>query len=289
MKILFIPNAHGKILKNMRLGFEKIGANVIYKNNPTDQDIRSSELVYSAMNSLPIQNYPCTLFIFGPNFCVFPEPKVVFNNVHKNAIYIQPSAWAVQVWRDLKYDSLPLYAYPVGVDTELFKPTQNISKRDCVFIYVKRRRTEELQLLQKHFPDAKIFTYGGYSESDYLAFLQKAKFGVWLAAHESEGFALLEALSCNVPLLVWSVTKMSQEIGHPERYNTIKTPVTTVPYWESRCGEVFHDSQELNNVKERFLENTANYKPREYILENLTVEKAAENFMALAKNIKNAN
>ena len=49
--------------------------------------------------------------------------------------------------------------------------------------------------------------------------MQKAKYGIILDAHESQGFAIEEALSCNVPLLVWNTKFMSQEYG--SRYENI--------------------------------------------------------------------
>jgi glycosyltransferase involved in cell wall biosynthesis len=288
MKILFITRAHAKIVKNMKLGFEKVGIkDVIYKNSVSPTDIQQTNVVYSAQVPLPIHKYPNTLFIFGPNFSVFPSQKTQFNNLHKNAIYIQPSTWVCQFWRDIGYNNLPLHTYAVGVDTELFHPDKDITNRKESFIYFKHRSSTELQLLQKYFPTAKIFVYGKYNETDYLAFLKQSKYGIWLAAHESEGFALLEALSCNVPLLVWNVNRMTQEMGQYEAYKNITTTATTIPYWDSRCGEIFYD--ENFETKDTFFANLENYKPREYILDNLTVEKTAMNFINLAKSINNLN
>ena len=57
----------------------------------------------------------------------------------------------------------------------------------------------------------EVFDYlNKYPEKKYLKYLQKAKYGIILDAHESQGFAIEEALSCNVPLLVWNVKHMSQ-------------------------------------------------------------------------------
>jgi len=287
MKILFVPPAHAKIHRNMSRGFEKLNIDVSYKSNPSDHDIESSDVVYSACRPFPIQKYPNTKFVFGPNFSIFPDSKSQFDNINKNAVYVQPSDWAKQVWLDLGYKSLPLYTYPVGVDTDLFSPTKPIEERDKMFIYYKYRLPSELQQLKDLFPEAKVFTYGSYSETEYLDYLRDAKFGIWLSAHESEGFALLEALSCDVPLLVWSATKMSQAFGYSDLFEKVTTPATTVPYWNACCGEVFTDGQDLLSSKERFLSNLLNYTPRKYILENLTLEKTTENFISMCEMIPN--
>ena len=80
---------------------------------------------------------------------------------------------------------------------------------------------------------------------------------MWLDAHESQGFALQEALSCNVPLFVWNITSMRQEYG--SSYNDI--PATTIPYWDERCGEYFYNINELEDKFNLFLSKLETYKP----------------------------
>lgn len=278
MKLLFILPAHHKILNNMKLGFQQY--TVKYTKTPTMGDILDCDIVYSPATQIPIQNYPTVKFIFGPNFSTFPSTKTTFNNIHKNAIYIQPSEWVCQLWRELHYTHLPLYVSPVGVDVELFSPGDS-SERSRTFIYFKRRQNSELKTLHTQFPTAKIFKYGEYKETEYLDYLQHSKFGIWLGAHESEGFALLEALSCNVPLLVWNVTKMSQEVGSPQSYRKIKTVTTTIPYWDSRCGEVFYNCKDLYETKNVFLNTLDRYEPRRFILDTLCLEETTNNFVKM--------
>ena len=77
-------------------------------------------------------------------------------------------------------------------------------------------------------------------EDDYVECLKNAKYGIWVGRHESQGFALQEALSCDVPLLVWGVTNMNQQHnwkGCPD------VPGTTIPFWDNRCGEFFHETR----------------------------------------------
>ena len=109
--------------------------------------------------------------------------------------------------------------------------------------------------------------------------MQTCKYGIILDAHESQGFAIEEALSCNVPLLVWSAQTMNQEDG--SNYNSI--PCTSIPYWDSKCGEYFHHLSELPAAFQTFQEKltTDQYNPRQYILETLSTEKCAERFMEL--------
>jgi hypothetical protein len=126
--------------------------------------------------------------------------------------------------------------------------------------------------------DYKIFNYQRrYSEQEYLEYLQHAKFGIWVDGHESQGFALEEALSCNVPLLVWSVRSMNQEYGqnHPD------IPATTIPYWDERCGEFFYDMSDFKEKCDTFFSNLEKYRPREFVLENLSIPVCEKKFTQL--------
>ena len=107
--------------------------------------------------------------------------------------------------------------------------------------------------------------------------LQNAKYAIWVDAHESQGFAIQEALSCNVPLLVWNTKTMNQEYG--SKYSNIHC--TTIPYWDQRCGEFFYNINELDETFNLFISKLEIYKPREYILEELSVEKCSERFLEL--------
>ena len=118
-----------------------------------------------------------------------------------------------------------------------------------------------------------MFDYGKkYEQNDYIKCLQNAKYGIWLGRHESQGFALEEALSMNVPLLVWDVSSMNQEYGY--HYENI--PATSIPYWDEKCGESFTDVSQMEEIFERFTKHLNEYKPREYILENLSVEACSK-------------
>lgn len=211
------------------------------------------------------------------------------NNINKNSIYIQPSLWPIKFWEHYSFYkefkksnlSVPFKPFPLPVDTVKFKPISNI-KKDKVFIYFKRRKPEELHYIQqfleeRHIP-YKIFDYiKRYSETEYLEFLQQSKYGIIVDAHESQGFAIEEALSCNVPLLVWNTKYMSQEYG--STFENI--PCTTIPYWDERCGEYFYTQQDFERKYSEFIGKLESYQPRQYILDNLSVEKCAEKWNIL--------
>lgn len=288
MKILFVRSStHIKnfnFIKKCKLISFYIVDSINIINNI---DLNTFDAVFSPCEIINVSKYPNTKFIFGPHCCLFPHEKNLEIVKGKNSIYIQPSNWPIYFWKccDVKITELNLMPFAFGVDTERFVNTKDIQNRNQVFIYFKRRHPNELHYLENFLKHKnisyRIFSYvNKYHENDYLNYLQNSKYGIWLDAHESQGFALEEALSCNVPLLVWNVTSMNQE--HGSKYKNI--PATTIPYWDETCGEFFYNGNELNNTFEKFISKLDSYKPRDFILNNLSIDICENNLIDLVNN-----
>jgi hypothetical protein len=249
-------------------------------------DLKQFDCVYSPCFPIDVSKYPNTKFLFGPHFSVFPEKHQMDIIRSNNVIYIHPSEWAAKVWEYHPFcKNIKVLPLPFGVDTDKFSVSQQLDNRENIFIYFKDRNPEELNYLCNYLNDKNlkyiVFSYKNrYNEQDYINYLQNSKYGIWLGRHESQGFALEEALSCNVPLLVWNVTSMNQE--YKSNYSDISA--TTIPYWDERCGEFFYKKEELNDSFILFESKLDIYKPREYILENLTIDKCEEKLINLIKN-----
>ena len=236
-------------------------------------DLSQYDCVYSPSTPINAFKYPGIKFIFGPHFSVFPDEHQMAIIKAPNAVYIQPSEWAVQVWCNSPYCAgIPIKPVPFAVDIDRFREARPIHERNQVFIYYKNRSPNDINfamsMLQQHGIVGKVFQYGKYTENEYLSYLQQSKCGIIVDAHESQGFAIEEALSCGVPLLVWSIKSMNQE--YRSSYPDIKA--TTVPYWDNRCGEVFYEGNEFESKLRVFLSKLDTYRPRDYIVEHLSPE-----------------
>lgn len=256
-------------------------------------DIGKYKYIYSPGILLPpaiTERFSNTLFILGPHISVFPNPQICSAiSYKKNVIYVQPSKWAHDVWAQNEIcNGIQFKILPFGVDVEKFCPSllktaAGEPQQKKAFIYFKRRHPAELAAMKEFLESAGyqvcVFDYvKKYQEQHYINTLREPGiFGVWIGSHESQGFALEEALSCNVPLLVWNVTSMNQEHGG----NLPDYPATTIPYWDERCGEHFTNYYELARIFPRFLQGIEEkkYSPRNYILENLTFEKCEKKFI----------
>ena len=247
--------------------------NIHFKNISSLDEIADYDFVMSVSQPIDISKYPKTTFLFGPQFSVFPDERLNYvkgNNAHFNLL----SSWVIELWKSYEITrGLNIIALPFGVETDKFTEKKHINERDKVFIYFKHRNTEELSMLMNFLRnknvDYAIFSYNNrYDEVDYLRYLQDSKYGIILDAHESQGFAIQEALSCNVPLFVWNVKSFSQEVG----MNYPDFPATSVPYWDERCGEFFYNVDELEEKYQIFMSKLATYNPRQYVLDNLSME-----------------
>ena len=287
MKILFINKwIHPKNMNSLQQ-YKKINFTIINSINDIDKDkCKEFDVIYSPSEPINVNEYKHCKFIFGPHFSVSPNEYQIQMIKGLNSIYIQPSRWVVNYWKKYSICSnLNIKTLPFGVDTEKFKDSLNNKKENIIF-YLKRRNSVDINILTNFLNSKKInykiFNYlEKYNENDYLQYLKTCKYGIWLSSFESQGFALQEALSCNVPLFVWNVISMNQEDG--SNYNNY--PATTIPYWDNRCGEFFYDYNELESTYNKFITNLDNYKPREYILENLSMEVCEDKLINLIKEI----
>ena len=286
MRILLVNVNFHKKNQHAIMNYKNIKVVSIYHVNQIDNiDLSLFDCVYSPALPIDVSKYPTTKFIFGPHFSVFPNQNQLQLVNKPNSVYIMPSQWPIDFWigHNVRNKMVPL---PFGVDTTRFNQIKSIEHRDKVFIYHKRRRPEELNavvsLLHKYNIQYELFDYvRRYDENYYLNYLHQSRFGIWVDAHESQGFALQEALACNVPLLVWNITSMKQEYG--STYDNVRA--TTIPYWDSRCGEVFFSADDLESTFKIFLSKLDQYKPRDFIIENLSFEKCEDKLIEVIHQI----
>lgn len=223
--------------------------------------------------------YKDKVIILGPHFSVFPTKFIhsLDSSRNGNIAFNQLSTWNCERWKkDVNHgQGLHLVIMPFPVDTEMFKPSDK--EKDCIMIYTKKRIQADYQFIIDYMTvkgyNIKFFDYEKkYDEKDYMDVLQRASFAIWIGCHESQGFALQEALSSDVPLLVFGVTEMSQETGQENNMMYKREKATSISYWDERCGEHFSDRKDFFDKFATFTEKVQSkaYKPREFVLENLS-------------------
>jgi glycosyltransferase involved in cell wall biosynthesis len=205
-----------------------------------------------------------------------------------------PGPWmrdmCVPYWGDF------VEAWPVGIDTLSWVPTRDTEKTIDVLLYDKVRWKHEhydqvllcpiRAALQKRGLSAREIRYGFYREEEFRAALAQCKTMVFVCEHETQGIAYQQALSCGVPIFAWDRQGPWQDPSYfPHR--VIFEPVTSVPYWDERCGLRFVDAVDFDTNWDNFWDGArqGRYRPRDFILENLTLERCAQHYMDVARSL----
>ena len=190
-------------------------------------------------------------------------------------------------------------AWPVGIDTRLWRQAPEGDKACDVLLYNKvlwERPRQEACLVESVRAalraEGVTFTelrYGDYREEEYRAALEKCRGMVFLCEHETQGIAYQQALSSGVPILAWDQGGPWRDPSYfPDR--VVFGPVTSVPYWDSRCGERFADAGQFPSRLRHFLEGVqaGRYCPRDYILEHLTLAQCARRYVGHVEDVQAA-
>jgi hypothetical protein len=183
--------------------------------------------------------------------------------------------------------------WPVGIDTELWRPSV-LPKTHDVLLYDKvmwRREYHDLSLispirsiLRRQGRSFLEITYGHYREEEFHLALARCRSMIFICEHETQGIAYQQALACEVPIFAWDRGGPWQDPSYyPDK--VVFQPVSSVPYWDERCGMKFQDITSFERGWPEFWSNVQGraYCPRDYILENLTLERCAQRYVAHAR------
>ena len=271
-----------KVFLNLVKGLEKIGYPYVI-----NRDLNSTNRlwIHDDIFALKKMHHSKAKKIVGPNLFVMPK-DIPQNISFDGVLYLQPCNWAVNMWKRANFASCPLAAWPVGIDTDVFYPSDLPLSKRKVLVYHKMRDIQELppvfDILHEMHLNYSLVLYGEYLEEEYKRQLDETSFIIWHGIAESQGIAFQEALACDIPILVWDVTSVSQTRGgYPFEPWTFQVPVTAAPYFDDSCGIKIYNSGQLRESIETMLDNYKFYLPREYILKNLSLENQAKRFVKL--------
>jgi hypothetical protein len=183
----------------------------------------------------------------------------------------------------------------VGIDTDRWAPSAGESRKTIdVVVYEKlfrERERHQVELVEPMMADLRrrglsvyYLRYGSYRERELMALSQTTRSMIYLSPHETQGIAVEQMLSANVPVMAWDPGGDWQSLEYLLRGVRYR-PVTTVPYWDERCGEKFTSAADFSDAFSRFWRGveTEAFAPRQMILDKgLTLEAAAQAYVALA-------
>jgi hypothetical protein len=261
----------GKVVGYLLQGLDKL--NTSYKLN----QVSESNLFLQNHRSLyEIPNIPN--LVMGPNVFDLPTDNVKAMSYNSYKTLIVASQWV----KDIYVKWLPenkVTVWNVGINYDLWNENKLNIKHDFLVYYKRRDRADldkVLSFLKVKNLTYTIIEYGKYSEGDLLNAVATSKYGLLINNTETQGIAVQEMMSCNLPLLVWDVKEWT------DRGEDNKAPATSVPYFDSTCGEIFYNIEDIEVTYNKFISRA--YKPREYILKNCNYIIQAQKLVDILNN-----
>lgn len=266
----------GGVVKGLLKGLEGLQIEVVDK--PSDADyIGSLQHPGAVYEHLPVNT------LMGPNLFVLPKEAPELCNKFSN--FVVPSEWVKDLYSQPIFETQmkdkQIDVWSVGIDTNEWMPGAIQKDLDC-FVYYKNRSQQDLALVYKickHYKlNFEIIEYGSYKEEQLKTLCARSKFAILLTGTESQGIAYMNILSTDTPCFVFNKQKWVYDND-----KSISAPASSVPYFDKRCGEI---SPDVNLALFETFMNNVNYKqysPREYILENHTLEISTKNYIELLK------
>ncbi len=203
--------------------------------------------------------------------------------------------WMVEMYRPFCGDVVYEWAAPIDVEKWSSPPT--LKKDIDLIIYDKVRWDYEhyskhliqpiIKFIESRKLTVKTLRYGYYVESQLLDLAQRAKAMIFLCEHETQGLAYQNVLAANVPIFAWDRGGFWQD---PKYFpNLVKfEPVSSVPYWDNRCGEKFQDLGQFQTGFDLFFNRVLNnhFSPREFIRQNLTWSDCTNRYLEIVKKVE---
>jgi hypothetical protein len=226
--------------------------------------------------------------LFGPAVHSHPSDDPQLLERLPVARVLVPGEWMRRMCAEVLGDLV--HAWPVGIDTEAWTPTPSRQKDIDVLLYDKvlwnREECEatfvapiRAHLLKCGLRVASL-RYGTYREDEFHALLARSRAMIFLCEHETQGIAYQQALSAGVPILAWDPGGVWRDPAYyPHR--VVFGPVSSVPYWDARCGLKFEREIEFEERLAQFLTmlDADAFAPRDFVLEHLTLEKCATEYL----------
>jgi hypothetical protein len=231
--------------------------------------------------------------LYGPHLFVLPEnpnhPMHSHTYEEGRFFFNILSPWVKAVYEEYYPPPMKMITAPFGIDTKAIEPVRSMESRTRIFIYYKPTHKEKINFVINYLQGLGIsynsIEYGNYQDHDYKESLKNTKFVVWIGIHESQGFALQECLAMNIPILLWDVQSMYEEVWngriiYEEHKRTCKKLLaTSAPYWSDECGIRIQEKSEFASAFEQMDKMLTTFHPREFIERELSIKACFENLL----------
>lgn len=249
----------GKVASNLVKGLRELGHDVVVNQ---EGDVNGCLQSWGPRyRDLPAKT------LMGPNLMTLPSDHPAVWKRYRH--FIVPSIPVLELYSKFREtEDCSLHVWASGIDTDRFRVERN-PIRD-VLVYFKNRNPDELGLLVDELNSRglsfEVLSYGHYSENDFLRACSEAAVAVVLDGAESQGIAIMEMMSMNVPLYVLNG---GSDI---EGYNGV-----TAPYFDETCGIIGTWTERF----QEFLTRRSQFNPRSFVENGHTLRDAALSYLKL--------
>jgi hypothetical protein len=223
---------------------------------------------------------PDRRLLAGPNLVILPSDEPELMTAPEIDLCLVPSEWVKRLYEE---DSPELQGrvavWPAGVDPSYWTPGEP-SRR--ALVYVKRvdgqRNIQDVEVarvrttLEHAGFDVVLLEYGSFKPSAYRSALQRADLMVFFSPTESQCLALVEAWAADVPTLVWRCGRLE--------YKGCVYEGSSAPYLSAATGATFFG--DFEDLIARWEELRRSFRPREWVLQNMTDAVCARAYRDLA-------
>jgi hypothetical protein len=276
---------HFAVTRSLVEGLEKAGVRFSY-NPKTLHEVADVVVVLSGVDALRQaigwrRTGKIRRLLAGPNIMVFPSEHGRLICCEEVDACITPDqltgAMYEQECQELKGRCK---AWPAGVDTEYWRPDMAKERRDQVLMFEKTSKgpvgpiQPYVHALEARGHDVHVMRYGSFVASEYRRALHSSKLMVGFVQSESQGIAWAEAWAADVPTLIW------RQDEYTYRHRTWMA--STAPYLSSDTGRFFGGLEEFELVVDAWEHGQEHFRPREWVLENMSDEMCARQLCAFA-------
>lgn len=292
------PSGQRMVYQNLKKGLDRAG--IPYRENDyryIRQHPGELMCVVGKPRLLDEFDWPNPI-LFGASIFAHPIEAPNFWERHPNVRkMLVPGEWMKDMFAQ-HYPEEKLDVWPVGIDTERWRPKRPLNEKpERVLLYDKVRwehdRYETViiepvrKALEKRGIEIETLRYGDYFPEDLEAALERCRAVVFLCEHETQGLAYQQMLASGVPVFAWDRGGYWQD---PEYFpdQVRYRPVSSVPYWDERCGMTFTNAEKFENAFDAFWArvHADDFSPREYIEENLSLADCALGYLQIAESIR---
>lgn len=295
------PSGQRMVYQNLKRGLNRAG--IPYRDNDFRYIRRHPDelmCIVGKPHLLFEYDWPNPI-IFGASIfdhpVAWPDFWEQYPNVQKMLI---PGPWMRDMFA-AHYPEDRLAVWPVGINVEEWRPKQSQDEKpDRLLLYDKVRWAHDryekviIEPIRQHLRtqgiEIETLRYGHYFPEDLKTALKRCRAVIFLCEHETQGIAYQQMLASGVPIFAWDRGGYWQDPNYfpgQVRYG----PVSSVPYWDERCGMKFETADEFGSRFADFWGQVqANaFSPRDYVVENLTLEKCARHYVSIAERAAEGN